>query len=209
MEYEIEKFCLGICKILNRKAEWICANIEIFSEKLRNIIARKNICEEKATKKYKFIEYTLWDEKKDFCVIIGYNPAEADPNIFDKTNEKLINNNFFDNFGGVVLLNLYPQVSKTKAEFEDNDEIDNKYQEKFVKILNYIAKKQKKIVIFWGRTVSIEKTIKDKLAEFPSVNLYKTVKRGDDKNSHYHPARVEIDIKPLTINDFSGSYYLQ
>lgn len=209
MGYDIERFCVEICKLIGCEIKWKVAESFQKERAKREIIERKNICEIKNSKKYKFIEYTLWDEKKDFCVIMGFNPAEENPNIIDKTNGKLIKNKFFDNLGGVVLLNLYPQVSKTKVEFEDNDEIDKKYQEKLVEILEHIAQARKKIVVFWGRTVSVDKVIKDKLAEFPSGDLYKTVKKDDNKGSHYHPARVEIDIKTLTINDFAGGYYLQ
>ena len=194
--------------VLNK--EWKeCNDLDALSKTANiTIIERKNIqgtrydAENKKIE-YKFIEYTKWESPNEKqCVAIGFNPATIDPNIIDKTNGKIINILKDNGYGSYILLNLYPQVSKNKDDFNEDDEIDSSFQETLIKILELLNKTKTKTLIFWGRTVPIPKNVFDILKTLQQNEiLYMTIKK--DTHSHYHPARINIDMEKVTDKYFS------
>ena len=157
------------------------------------ITERKNINCTDTIAHYKYIEYTRWSDKK-LCAAIGFNPAKHKPDDIDGTNIKLINTLGKKGYGGYLLLNLYPQVSPNKEEFDELNKENIKFHNTLLKVLDVLIKENIDTVIFWGRTVSIDNNIFSKLEEMRKQRiLYMTVKEGTSQ--HCHPARVSIDIK--------------
>lgn len=170
------------------------------------IVERKNI--QDVSQHYKFIEYTKWENTatNDLCVAIGFNPATYNQNEIDGTNIKLINA-LKDKYESCILLNLYPQVSTVKEKFNESDDEDSKFHNTLLQILDFIIEKNIRTVIFWGRTVSVNKDIFEKLQKMQKKNnLLMTVKKGT--SSHYHPARVDIEIKVVSMDHLKDSYTL-
>ncbi len=103
-----------------------------------------------------------------------------------------------ENYGSYVLLNLYPQVTSTKESFNEDDGVNKDFVELLPMIINNY--KENDFVIFWGRTVSISVGIKIQLDNLlGNGKLHMTVKAGTGK--HYHPARVDIEIKDVKEDD--------
>ena len=159
-------------------------------------LERKNITSSTNTKKYKYIEYTKLGSSDKVCVAIGFNPAEFDVNEFDGTNNKICTC-LKEKYGSYILINLYPQVSKTKDEWDEGDEEDAKFAPVLIKLLETILDSKEDVLVFWGRSVGVDEQIGTHLSKMQENNLlYFTVKKGT--NLHYHPARVAIDIKKAT-----------
>ena len=165
-----------------------------YSDKLD--LERKNITSSDGTQKYKYIEHTILGESNKVCVVIGFNPAESDVNEFDGTNNKIYAC-LKEKYGSYILINLYPQVSKTKDEWDEGDEEDAKFGPVLIKLLETLLDAKEDVLVFWGRSVGVDEQIGTLLSKLQENNLlYFTVKKGT--NLHYHPARVTIDIKKAT-----------
>lgn len=194
-------------QLLAHNKKWENCDLTNFHTKLNvSISERKNItCTNASNTNYKYIEYTKWGNKPT-CVAIGFNPATHHPDEIDTTNNKIIDELNNKGYGGYVLLNLYPQVSSTKATFDESDEEDKKFQNTLLKLINTLIKKRIDTIIFWGRTVSIDKDVLEKLQELQkNNNLFITTKK--DTLMHYHPARVSIEIKKVEKSTFFETSY--
>ena len=107
-----------------------------------------------------------------------------------------------------ILLNLFPIVSKDKENFVDGDIESKEYEEYLLKALDLIVKSKIDVVIFWGRTVAIDAKVYDKLKELKQNNkLFITVKKGSFE--HFHPARVQIEIKEANDKTLTASYAIK
>jgi hypothetical protein len=157
---------------------------------------RKNIIYPTKEPKYKYIEHTLLGDKEKVCVALGFNPAKSDVNEIDKTNQK-IHKVLKKDYGSCILINLYPQVSSTKDEWDEGDNEDAKFTFVIKKLLAKLVTSEADVLIFWGRSVGVDKQIGTLLNQLKEQRrLFITVKK--DTNKHYHPARVSIEIKEAT-----------
>ena len=164
------------------------------------LIERKNVYFEEKDKKYKCLEYTKLDGcNSKIAITIGFNPAIIDVDKIDRTNLKIINCLQKLGYSECFLLNLNIQVSKNKKQFS-KDNNDEQFEKLLVGILSSV--KNVDIIIFWGRTVSISSKFKKFLVKRMKKlkNVYKTTKKSTNK--HYHPARVQIEIKNIELKDF-------
>lgn len=169
-----------------------------------NYKIRKNII----SGEYKYIEYTEWNKGQKKCVALGFNPATNDVKQFDDTNKKILKALEDKQYGSYILLNLYPQVTKSKKELQEDDEENKKFESVLLQALKKIKEKKVDVLIFWGRTVVISDQLFCELKEIMEQSLlYKTVKKGT--NEHYHPARVQIEIKKVERTSFVGTYSLK
>ena len=199
----VEKFLSNDCNYA-----WnICDNKKCEELDLRY---RKNISEEVSGCRYKYIEYSKIPDGTKICVGIGFNPAEMYAEKLDGTNTKIINALKQKGYGLFILLNLYPLVSSSKAEFDETDKKSIKFKETCLpELLDYIfTQTDMDVLIFWGRTVSIDQEIFEKIKKFcDDQRLYMTVKEGE--NIHCHPARVSIEIIPVSQNNLKVSYFIK
>lgn len=200
-----------IKKIINKNVPlvqstgWNKFNPAVFENPELDIKERKNLQYNDTANFYKYVEYTKWDEGET-CVAIGFNPAKHEVNEIDNTNKQLITV-LKNKYGSYVLINLFPQVSANKRQFKKNDKEDEAFKATLLKILDLCLEQKKDTVIFWGRTVTIDKDILEKLMKLQECGkLYKTVKEGT--SSHYHPARCNIKTEKVSNNDFVGGYKL-
>ena len=128
-------------------------------------VKRKLFCETKyidslesnVDLKYKeVIEFVKTDKISKTAICIGYNPAKASEKI-DTTNKRLIDC-LWNNYDGYRLINLFPQVSTDKTtcitDLEDNVKFCNV-------IINILTNEKDDIILFWGRTVAINKDLYD------------------------------------------------
>ena len=114
------------------------------------------------------------------AVCIGYNPAKAEDEI-DTTNKRLIDL-LWDDYDGYILYNFYPQVSSDK----DTCNLDLEENENFIHLLSEVIKKEESdIILFWGRSVNIDKKIK--LAIEARLRNNKVLKITTFKNEFKHP----------------------
>ena len=136
------------------------------------------------------VEYTFkYKEKISFikenslsktAVCIGYKPAKAEDEI-DTTNKRLIDL-LWDDYDGYILYNLYPQVSSDK----NTCNLDLEENEDFIPILSEVIEKEEAdIILFWGRSVNIDKKIK--LAIEARLRNNKVLKITTFKNEFKHP----------------------
>jgi len=171
-----------------------------------NLAGRKNLSEIDG-QSYKYIECTELNKGEKICVGIGFNPAEQSPCKIDSTNRKIIHALCKGNYKTFILLNLYPLVTSSKVDFDEADERSLAFIKQCLpELLEYIYKDTSAdVLIFWGRTVSVDGEIFKKIREFcKAQRLYMTVKKGDKK--HCHPARVPIAIQPVSQNNLKETY---
>ena len=162
--------------ITNPKSRLKCASANWNVGNVDGFIVRKNIVYKND---YKYVEFTQWDKKKPICVAIGFNPATADVNDVDDTNNKIIIQLIKEGYGAYVLLNLYPQVSKDKKHWQDDDGEDEKYEPILYQIIDDIIASDERVLIFWGRSVAISEKLNTKLKVLIGQNrLFITVKKG-------------------------------
>lgn len=177
-----------------------CPNTSIINVK----DIKKKVCW--GNDKYKFLEKTIWDEKKEICVALGFNPTNNKIDKIDSTNKKIIKQ-LKEPFGGYYLINLYPQRSDSKNGFDESDEIGKNYNRCIPKMLDLLIKNDIKLLIFFGRTVAIREEIIKKLDIFKNNGkLMITVKKGF--TDFYHPARVEIDIIDVKKDYYDQTYHI-
>ena len=171
-----------------------------------NLAGRRNLSEIEG-RPYKYIECTELNKGAEICVGIGFNPAEQSPGKIDRTNRKIIHALCRGNYKTFILLNLYPLVTSSKVDFDEADERSLAFSKQCLpELLEYIYKDTSAdVLIFWGRTVSVDGEIFKKIREFcKAQRLYMTVKKGDKK--HCHPARVPIVIQPVSQNNLKETY---
>ena len=175
--------------IVSDKSDLLCkGNLWEFSKDK----SRRNIVSTSDSKSYKYIEYTVWDDKKKFCVAIGFNPANSDVESPDDTNERVRKELDNNGYGAYVLLNLFPQISADENTHHKDDE-DEKFEKILPRLFDKIIESKTDVLIFWGRTAEVNNDIRKCLIKLQkNKKLYITVKKGT--NNHYHPARVTIDI---------------
>ena len=190
--------------ITNAGSRLKCANGNWNVGNVDGFIIRKNVI---YNNDYKYVEYTKWEENKPTCIAIGFNPATANVNEIDETNNKIIEQ-LKNRYGAYVLLNLYPQVSKDKKHWQDSNGEDDNYEPILYKIIDYIINSKEHVLIFWGRSVAISEKLNSKLKRLIEQNrLFITVKKGTE--DHYHPARVSIEIKQAGKNTLTPSYMIK
>lgn len=202
LKQEIEKF-LGHC------CDWENSSNSEF--KKFNLSCRKNLSEIDG-QPYKYVECTKFNQGKKVCVGIGFNPAEKSPDEIDRTNKKIIealNNGEYKTY---ILLNLYPLVSKSKANFDESDENSIAFAKKCLPSLleTIYNDTDADVLIFWGRTVSVDCeifNIIEMLCNSPKQRLYMTVRKGECV--HCHPAYVPIEIKEVSKDNLKSSYSVQ
>lgn len=191
--------------ITNSKTNLKCVKEDWNVSSKKDFIIRKNIV---YNNDYKYVEFTQWDKYKPICVAIGFNPATADVNYVDDTNHKIITQLKQEEYGSYILLNLYPQVSKDKKHWQDDDGEDEKYEPVLYQIIDDIIASNEHVLIFWGRSVAISEELNIKLKALIEQNrLFITVKKGTEY--HYHPARVSIEIKQADDNTLTPSYTIK
>ena len=160
---------------------------------------RRNIYFATSSLSYKYIEHTVWDQKKPICVAIGFNPAEWNVDVTDDTNKKIRIELEKNGYGAYILLNLFPQISTTKSSFGKTDSENQKFEKVLPKLLKKIINSKANVLIFWGREVCVNENIRNCLIKLQqNKKLYITVKSGTTE--HYHPSRVSIDIIPAPVN---------
>jgi hypothetical protein len=190
--------------ITNAGSRLKCANGDWNVGNVDGFIIRKNVIH---NNDYKYVEYTKWEENKPTCIAIGFNPATANVNEIDETNNKIIEQ-LKNRYGAYVLLNLYPQVSKDKKHWQDDDGEDEKYEPVLYQIIDDIIASNEHVLIFWGRSVAISEKLNSKLKRLiEQERLLITVKQGT--KCHYHPARVSIEIKQADDNTLTPSYTIK
>ena len=155
---------------------------------------------------YKYLEKITWYRGKELCVAVGYNPTNNKVGDIDKTNSKIIKALKSKGYGGYYLLNLYPQRSDDKTDFDESDAIGIEYHTLLPKILHDIFEyTQYYLLVFWGRTAVIEEPIFGEINKFAeSGRLMATVK--ENTKQHYHPARTNIDIVDFTEKFTTNGY---
>lgn len=211
----IEKELLErIRKLGNNTIIWNEADIKKLNGIDNSLCGRKNLTETINSIEYKYLEITKWNMRTDnrMPIVIGFNPATADVNEIDGTNKKIIKLLKEKQYNGYYLLNLYAQVSPTKADFQEGDEIDTAYLNMVIEFLrsNIICQSNIDIIIFWGRSASIgEEMVKaiDNLLNH-KIFIYKTIKKDDQEKKHNHPARITPQLVKVEKNDFQKSWYL-
>lgn len=191
--------------ITNSKTNLKCVKEDWNFSSRTDFIIRKNIV---YNNDYKYVEFTQWDKEKPICVAIGFNPATAEVNDVDDTNNRIITQLKKEDYGSYILLNLYPQVSKDKKHWQDDDGEDEKYEPILYQIIDDIIASDERVLIFWGRSVAISEKLYIKLKVLIDQNrLFITVKKG--MGDHYHPARVSIEIKQADDNTLTPSYTIK
>lgn len=191
--------------ITNSKTNLKCVKEDWNFSSRTDFIIRKNIV---YNNDYKYVEFTQWDKEKPICVAIGFNPATADVNDVDDTNNKIITQLKKEGYGAYILLNLYPQVSKDKKHWQDSNGEDEIYEPILYQIIDDIIASDERVLIFWGRSVAISEKLYSKLKVLIDQNrLFITVKKG--MGDHYHPARVSIEIKQADDNTLTPSYTIK
>lgn len=169
---------------------------------------RKNLSEMEGHP-YKYIECTKFNQGEKVCIGIGFNPAQQFPGKIDRTNKKIIealNNGKYKTY---ILLNLYPLVSSSKTDFDESDENSIAFAKKCLPSLleTIYNDTDADVLIFWGRTVSVDCEIFKKIKMFcnpKKQRLYMTVKKGE--SVHCHPAYVPIEIKEVSKENLKSSY---
>lgn len=164
--------------------------------------SRKNITDD--NKEYKYLEITTWDLSKDICIAIGHNPAIASVDDIDDTNNKLLNK-LKDRYGGYILLNLYPRVTKDVDSFGEPQREDIDYKSLLKDIISDVISNEIDVIVFWGRSVEIDDdfgNVINKLLD--NDRLYITVK--ENTTEHYHPARVNISLIKATRTSLKKSW---
>lgn len=156
--------------------------------------------------KYKYLEKIVWNADKMQCVAVGFNPTCNKIGDIDSTNRKLIEALEEKGFGGYFLLNLYPQRSRNRLMFDENDQIGKIYHTLLPAMLKDIFKRTDlELIVFWGKTAVIEEPIVQILQKFGKNNrLWITIKKGS--MLHYHPSHIDIDIAKFD-DDFSTATY--
>lgn len=170
---------------------------------------RKNLSIVENDVPYKYIECSTFKKHSKICVGIGFNPAEVSPNEIDNSNKKIIS--FLGNkeYGKFILLNLYPLVARSKKEFDEQDEKSIAFVQNCLPELLEIILTQTNVdvLIFWGRTVSVEQNIFEKIEKIcEQGRLYMTVKVNE--NIHCHPAHIPIDIKKVEFKNLKLRYFI-
>jgi len=112
-----------------------------------------NICRRvifSSNRKYRYVLWDIWDNKKAKVLLIGINPSVADEYNDDRTVKmcrkrvKLMNNQIF---GGFYLVNLFAYVEKTWNSINTSRDPVGKENDKI--IVKY-AEMSEKIIVFWG-----------------------------------------------------------
>lgn len=199
LKHEIEKF-------LGHRCDWNDSSNKEF--KKLNLTCRKNLSEFDG-QPYKYVECTKFNKGEKVCVGIGFNPAEQSPDKIDRTNKKIINAFNKGEYKTYILLNLYPLVSESKANFDESDEKSIAFAKECLPTLleTVYNDTDADVLIFWGRTVSIDREIFNVIEMFcnsQKQRLYMTVKEGE--SVHCHPAYVPIEIKEVSKDNLKSSY---
>lgn len=122
-------------------------------------------------------------EKDKIAVCIGYNPAECSKDI-DVSNKRLIKLLKQHCYKGYVLLNLFPQITKSAKEVD----LDLQFNKDFeTSLMSYIKNNfnTSDVVIFFGRTTQITDKFKVFLSEISSRNkLLLTVNPSEKLFTH-------------------------
>ena len=131
---------------------------------------------------HKYLEKITWDRGKKLCVAVGYNPTNNEVGDIDGTNIKIIKALKSKGYGGYYLLNLYPQRSDDKTDFDESDTIGIEYHALLPKILHEIFEyTQYDFLVFWGRTAVIEEPIFEEINKFARRRrLMATVKKAQN-----------------------------
>ena len=170
--------------------------IDANEEELKKIdkVCRKQLIKKSGSELYKFAEYTKFNENTGFCVAIGFNPAKCNIKEYDNTNKKLCSYFLKKEYGGYILLNLYPIVSKNEDSFHCDDLSMTFYDEIIPCLIDSV---KCNIYVFWGSTIGVSEEIGKALEKNSGRVFFIT----DQNGHHHHPAYVkEENISEIKYN---------
>lgn len=126
---------------------------------------------------YRYCLCRTWNKELKKALFIMINPSEANENDPDETLKRCINmfknnENFNEIIGGIIVVNLFPQVSQVINNLElEDDEIKN---ENFKEIEKFRSCKDIVVTIAaWGTRNKLPSDLKDKFEE--RVNFVKSI----------------------------------
>jgi len=134
-------------------------------------------------KKCRFSLERIWDSNKKQALVIGINPSFADQKLDDPTVSKLITLCRYNDFGGFILLNLFPFISTQPIALDRTVGL----KKNRILLENFVSKSES-IICIWGNT----------LGQMPEtynfLNAHNLLCFGTNKNgSPKHPLYLKGD----------------
>lgn len=99
---------------------------------------------------HRYLWRRVWDKDKPILAVIMLNPCQADTIITDTTTSLVVNNVArLGEYGGVVILNLYSQLTEKLKFKEGTETLNDKDNDSYIL---KTAETSSKIILAWGRS---------------------------------------------------------
>lgn len=110
------------------------------------------------THTHRFLWKHVWNKDKPLAAVIMLNPAQSDNLVTDNTTALVVNNIArLESFGGVIIANLYSQLT-TKLSFRWNSDEDLNLPEND-HYISKAAEDSSTVILAWGKATDTNKRI--------------------------------------------------
>ena len=142
---------------------------------------------------HRYLWKRVWNKDKPLAAVIMLNPCLSDNIITDTTTTLVVNNVArLEEFGGVVILNLYSKLTSKLKFTEPDEELNDEENDSYIK---KVAEDCATIVLAWGRGYATNQRIADRADEV--LELLRNCKEKltvitDGTRSMIHPLTPSI-----------------
>lgn len=137
-------------------------------------------------RKYRYVLWRKWDNKKPSVMFIGINPSSADEFKDDRTITRVIGFAKYHGFGGVYMLNIFPHISTDYNYCNKKKSIRNDG------FIDHYAQKVKTVVFAWGNKNLDEEVVNSLINKFPKAKCLKKNRDGSPMHPLFIPAGTSL-----------------
>lgn len=143
---------------------------------------------------HRYLWKRVWNKDKPLAAVIMLNPCLSDTIMMDTTTALVVNNIArLEQFGGVMIVNLYSQLT-TKLNFRWNGEEDLTHLANDDAIVK-AAEESSEVILAWGKGIESNKRIVERVKQVMEIlKPYheKLFVISDGERSGFHPLTPSI-----------------